>query len=285
MTKTAADFSLLNGFTYADEAGVSQKIRRFIQAGADELHFVFDFDRTLTVNQHETQEDVTTWRILGHHLPPIGQQEDQTLYKKYRSLEINDKLTEYDAIEWWTSILKLYQHYRVDMIKVEEDFLSRASIRPQATELFAVCEQRGIPTVVLSAGIRNVIEIWSRAYNVTPTLILSTALTLDKEGRIAGWLEDTLVHTLNKHEAGHAELTNIRSGRPKTIVVGDSMSDADMVSGEKDVLRIRIFDPRADESMSMSWVRQKTFEKFDVMIESGNFWPLFNLMKAISGEA
>jgi|SRR5687767_5163880 len=57
------------------------------------------------------------------------------------------------------------------------------------------------------------------------------------------------------------------------VAVGDGMSDAGMAAGDEDVLRFRIFDPRPGEEVNLDLVRQKTFTRFDGMIESGDFAP------------
>lgn len=257
------------------------KIADFIGATASGVHFVFDFDRTLTVRNLETHEDVTTWHILREHLPEVGKKQYQDLFEKYRVLEINGTMTQSDAAEGWSSILDLFVEHRLDLAAVEQDFLDRATIRPGTAELFQLCRDNDIPTIVMSAGIRDVIEMWGRSYGVSPSLLLSTALILDEAGLVIGWHRDTLIHVLNKSETSHPELESIRNSRPKAILVGDSMNDADMASGENDVLRIRILDPRPDEVISIDTERLKTFTVFDAMIESGNLTPLLELTKSI----
>jgi phosphoserine phosphatase len=181
------------GMTCADETAFLHKIKSFAEAGGDNLHIVYDFDRTLTVSHPETQEDVTTWHILGKHLSEEGCVRYKNLFQKYRSLELADKLTERDAIEWWSASFQLYIDERVNIRHVDADFLARASIRPGAYELFALCKANKVPSVIMSAGIRDVIEIWTQKYGIEPALVLSTALKFDNEGVIVGWDKDTLV--------------------------------------------------------------------------------------------
>ena len=280
MTSTSRNL-LPEGLIPANHENLEAKITEFIGATAAGIHFVFDFDRTLTVRNPETHEDVTTWHILREHLPEDGKKQYQDLFEKYRVLEIAGTMTEIDAADWWSSILDLFVKHKLNLPAVEQDFLERASIRPGTAELFQLCKDNDIPTVVLSAGIRDVIEMWDKTYGVSPSLTLSTALILDSSGTIIGWRKDTLVHVLNKSETGHPELESIRSSRPKAVVVGDSMNDADMAHGDKDVLRIRIYDPRPDEPIDIIKERQKTFTKFDAVVESGSLEPLLKLAKLI----
>jgi hypothetical protein len=138
-----------------------------------------------------------------------------------------------------------------------------------------------IPTVILSAGILDVIEIWCKKYNVNPKLILSTALVVSNEGTVLGWDKSTLVHTLNKSEAKHPELEAIRSDRPNTLLIGDSLEDANMASGDKNVFRIRILDQQPSSQSSQEMQLSKSFMKFDAVISSGDLYPLLKLLNAI----
>jgi len=277
-----SDYALIpEGLIYGNGAELEQKLRSFIGAGASSLHLVCDFDRTLTVRKPGSEGDVTTWSILAEHLPIGAQQEHAALYDKYRALETTETMTSDDAVDWWTSILKLFVKHKININKIEADFLERASVRLGTKELFQACGKQNVPTVIMSAGIRDVIDVWGRAYDIQPTLTISTALILDKEGTIIGWDEQTLVHTLNKHEADHPKLESIRQSRPKAIIVGDGMSDADMAIGAEDVLRIRIYDPRADEAKDLTKMRSETLERFDAIIESGSLDPLQSIVQLI----
>ncbi len=261
----------------ADEATLHDKIAQLTLGGTANLHVIFDFDRTLTVKKPGSTDEVTTGHILKEHLPKAGQQAYQRFFEKYRPLEMSGKMTEQDAVTWWSSVFDLFAQYHVNLTAVEETFLERASIRPGAVELFKFLADNNVPTIILSAGIREVIEIWCRKYGVNPTLIISTALKINSRNEISGWHRDTLVHVLNKSEANHPELSAIRTSRPNALVVGDSLDDAAMAPGGNGVVKIRIYNPRADESVSEEEM-QKTFEKFDALIKTGSLEPLLELI-------
>ena len=268
------------GLVVGDLSVLDAKIADFMQVGADSMHVIFDFDRTLTVKKPGSDDEVTTWHILGEHLPPEGKLEYKSLFQKYRGVELRGELTTQTAVDWWSASFELYIKYGINLVGVEDDFLNKASIRPGVAELFELCAKHGVPTVILSAGIRDVIEIWCRRYKIEPSLIISTALTMDVTGKITGWKKDTLVHVLNKSEATHTELVRIRGEHPKTFLVGDSLDDTTMASGDRDVIRIRVLDPRADEVTSEQEI-QKTLERFDALIQSGSLRPLFELIKLV----
>jgi len=280
MTEIHEQLVIPDELIVANSTNFEEKLAEFAAVGAAGLHAIFDFDRTLTVKKPGSQDEVTTWHILREHLPEGGQVEYQKLFEKYRALEISGEMSQDDAVEWWSSILNLFVEYEIDLSAVEETFLDRASIRPGTAELFQLFADSGIPTIILSAGIREVIDIWCRKYGIKPSLVLSTALTLDSENKISGWQRDTLIHVLNKSESTHPELSAIRARRPKALLVGDSLDDASMAAGEKDVIRVRILDPRADETATEQEER-KTFEKFDALIRTGSLRPLEKLVEII----
>lgn len=280
MTEIRKRLVIPDGLIVASPSNFEEKLADFATLGATGVHAVFDFDRTLTVKRPGSQDEVTTWHILREHLPENGQAEYQKLFEKYRALELSGEMSQHDAIEWWSSILNLFVEHRIDLVAVEETFLGRASIRPGTVELFRLFADNGIPTIILSAGIREVISIWCRKYGIKPSSIVSTALTLSDENKISGWQKDTLVHVLNKSESTHPELAAIRSRRPKALLVGDSLDDAAMANGEEDVIRVRILDPRADE-IATEQEERKTFEKFDALIKTGSLYSLKELVEII----
>lgn len=270
---------ILSGFIHKNRKEVLKKFDRFALAGLAKIHLVIDFDRTLTIGRNKSNEDITTWQALKEHLPHTAFNRYYELFNKYRPLEIEGKLNIQGAETWWKEVLSLFAERRINLVEVEKDFLIKVSIRPQAKELFDFCKKQNIPTVILSAGIKDVIDLWAKTYLVNPTLVLSTKLNINSKGDIVGWEENSLIHTLNKEEKGHAELKKVRQKRPYVILVGDSIEDAGMVKGVENVLRIRINDPRGDARMDRDMFVRKTFEKYDLMIENGKFSPILRLLQ------
>lgn len=273
-----------DGFTYANPEQLHVKIARFV-AAPSEVHFVFDFDRTITTHIEGADDDATTWHILHEHLSDKGKRTYKKLYEKNRILEIDGTMTSDVAAAWASEVLDLFVTERVNLYEVEKDLLARTKIRPGISELFELCRKNDIPIIIMSAGMRNIIDMWNIAHNLSPSLVISTELNVDDAGRVIGWQSDTLIHMLNKAEVDHPELNAVRISRPKAIVVGDGMGDADMASGDDDVLRVRIFNPSSDEAIDMEKVRAETFTKFDAMIETDDSTPLLELMHALTSRS
>lgn len=249
---------------YRESPETHEKLERFRGLSPDQLHLIFDFDRTLTVPHPGADDNVTTWHILNEHLPPNAQGHYQKLFEHYRPLEMSGELTDEQAITWWSSILNLFVENGIDMREVEADFVSKASIRPGAKELLELCKAHGIPTIILSAGIRNVIELWAKHYGISPDVVMSTELQLDSDQRISGWDPSTLVHALNKHEIDHPDIRQILAERPNVIIVGDSVNDTNMAQGKETVFRYLI----DDRGLGVQALAQEAFDvhNFDCII-------------------
>ena len=282
MKKPITSKQALSGFTLQNEKEVLTKLDRFIQDGSERLHLVIDFDRTLTIGKSERDDDITTWQILKRHLPNTAQNRYCELFDKYRPLEIDRKLTYSDAVSWWENTLKLYIKHRINLKKVEKNFISKVSIRPGAKGLFCLCKKASVPTIILSAGIKDVINLWTKTFQIKPTLVLSTKLEVNSNGDIVDWEKDSLIHVLNKKEMGHAELSRIREKRPNIILIGDTMEDADMVEGVENVLRIRICEPRDDERVNRITFNRQTFDKYDLMIENNTLAPIIGVINLMA---
>lgn len=269
-------------FINNDPTMLEAKLAGFHAAGIHQLQLVLDFDRTLTVGKSKNYYDSTSWDILRSHLPPEGIVRGDEIKQKYRALEEAGSMTVDDAVEWWSTSLDIMVEYGLDMAAVERDFLSKSTIRPGTRELFDICASYNVPVIIMSAGVREVIEIWCQTYDIHPTIILSTDLQLDEAKRVVGWDPATLVHTLNKQEIGHPELTRIRSERSHTILVGDSIHDHTMAEGTAEVLRIRLVDAQLDNPLYQTTERTKTFQLFDVSIEDGSLLSLVETIEQLA---
>jgi hypothetical protein len=134
--------------------------------------------------------------------------------------------------------------------------------------------------VILSAGIKDVIELWCEKFHVRPNMILSTKLHFNGRGFISGWDRDSLVHTLNKNETGKKHLGAIQKTRPYAILIGDSMDDAAMVDGDENILRIFIDNGSHKKNLTDGFYN-KVFEKFDLIIKNGSLLPIVEAIKSI----
>ena len=256
------------------------KLERIKNAGKEKLHLVLDFDRTLTPGCNAAGKEFTTWQMMARHLPDSLKAEANRLYEKYRPLEIAGKMTTADAVAWWSSRLALDIQSGLKWSDLSREIEENMPARAGAKELFDVCAKKGIPTVIISAGLKDVIELWCQKFDIRPTLVLSTNLFFDEKGYVCGWDKDSLIHIFNKHEKGHKKLKTIRQSRPNVILVGDSLNDAQMVEGTDDVLRVFIDDRRPDDCRAQDF-HKTVLKTFDLIVEKGSLLPIVEIVNSV----
>ena len=270
----------LQAFFVKDVVELRRKLWRFASAGPRQMHFVCDFDHTLTTRV-TTSDSVGTWGILDEVLPQEGRDRHHEIYAYYRPLEKQGSLTSSQARQWWSKTLDLICSYNINFRQAEQLFLRAVTIRPGGSELFDVCRKAGLPTIILSAGVKQVIELFARKYDISPTAILSTELELTSESQIIGWRSQTLIHALNKREIGHQELVRIRREHPYTILLGDTPDDVHMAAGESGILRVCIMDPRNGEPFSQKHFVEEAFEAGYDLIVKDSLESVVELIRAL----
>ncbi|PIP23061.1 MAG: hypothetical protein COX37_00655 [Candidatus Nealsonbacteria bacterium CG23_combo_of_CG06-09_8_20_14_all_39_17] len=219
------EFLNLNGLLVKNEKAVIKKITSFQRQGRGKIHIVLDFDKTLVRGKDKKGRKITVWDAMEQFVPKEKQLESIEKYEKYRVFELKQKLSATHALEWWGWNLDLFKGLRASRIKEASRLLQT---RPFVKKFFNICQEKNIPTIIISASIRNVIESWCLREKIRPTKLLSTELSVSG-GKIIGWEKDTLIHSLNKKERGHKEISakgrpvsgwkKIKETRPKTILI------------------------------------------------------------------
>lgn len=237
------------GIVWRDTAKVEGLLRRYRTDGKDTLHFVWDWDGTIVPIQG------TTWHTMRDILPPEGRAQHVQLYKHYKPLEDNGQLTSALEREWSEKALALHVEYGSQINDLER-YAAKIDVRQHTPHVFAVCERAGVPAVILSAGVKNVIAVTAARHGIRPAAILGTELTT-QNGTISGWVKDSIVDAQTKREMGHPHIIKVRTHRPNAVLFGDQTQDAGMASGP--ALRIRINcdvtpgTPEWENYLSESW--------------------------------
>lgn len=219
-----------SAFIWRDSSSAKAKLDRFKHSGNHNVHLVWDWDGTIV------EEVGTTWHALRDALPTELQKQHRELYYTYKPLEDRGELTKELEYKWILQALSL----QVKNSTAMEDLLRTATkvrVRMGADQAFAVCEELGVPTLILSSGIKDIIAMISQNHGIKPTDILATELTWI-DGKVSGWNETTIIMAKTKREKGHPQLSKLRKQRPHAILFGNRPHDAFMFEG--DGLRIRV---------------------------------------------
>lgn len=260
-----------NKFLSKNKKDVIKKITSFQKQGRGKIHIVLDFDKTLVRGKNKKGQNITVWDAMEKFVPRKKQLESIEKYKKYRAFELKQKLSVSQAIEWWGWNLDLFKGLKASRIEEASRLLQT---RPFVREFFNACQGKNIPTIIISASIKNVIESWCQREKIYPTMVLSTELSISN-GKIVDWKKDTLIHSLNKKEKSHREIEKIKTGRPKTILIGDSLDDVPMAEGKDNVIRIAIYDPKHGSDNNKL---NELMEKFDLVFIGDSFRPITEIL-------
>ncbi|KAA0196627.1 Cytosolic 5' nucleotidase III [Fasciolopsis buskii] len=161
------------------------------------------------------------------------------LRDKYYPIEIDPLLSDSDKVphmlEWWNvsheTIVGCGLH-RDALVKTVRE--SCVVLRNGVREFMELLWKQGIPVLIFSAGLGDVIEILLKNFNMyrENIRVVSNFMKFNEEGIITGF-KDPVIHSFNKTAASIAgsnfsEMTSMRSS---VILLGDSTADVHMADG------------------------------------------------------
>lgn len=208
------------------------------------FYVVIDFDKTIT-----SYESEDSWDVTGRAANNINcDKEIESLYKKYRPIEldytisIEEKNTQMQ--KWYNECMGVYYKYKLNKDLLKKALLeSRIKFRKGAKEFLEYLEKNNIPTVVLSAGIGNVIEEFLKFTDCyfKNIIIISNFIDFD-ENNLMKKFDKPMIHTMNKKLEGNLskEIESKINKLPYGILFGDLVEDTNMIDRNKadNVIRI-----------------------------------------------
>ena len=226
-----------------------RKLDKLKADGIDELHIVSDWDRTLTRASTADRKDQSTYSLIinKNYLDEGFNRRSQALFDTYRHIETSPDILENEKIvkmrQWWSKQYELLVAYgfnrRIIERIIEEDKLR---MREGVWDFFDILDRHDIPLLILSAGIKNVIEAYLEARNrLTKNVhIIANTLILDAEGRARDY-EKPLIHSLNKNEERAKQSGYYREivHRRNVLLLGDTLEDVRMGDGIDHTCMIR----------------------------------------------
>lgn len=212
------------------------------------VYYVIDFDKTITTNESDD-----SWGVSGKLLGQEFEKEINQLYKKYRPIELDYKITiqekEKAMIEWYEKCMNLYFKYNLTKEKlIKSVHNSNLEFRDGVKEFFYNSFQENIPIIILSAGIGNVIEEFLKEESCyfNNINIISNFMEFDEKGQVKKFDNSKIIHTLNKSLIRKVKKELLEKIKNKTykILIGDLKEDEKMIEeAEWDTtLKIGILD-------------------------------------------
>jgi len=274
----------------------AQKVKHLMEAGKDKMFFVIDFDRTITkcflengeksLDSHDTMASIpkVTWQckkmmeILMDKYYPIETDPDMS----------NEEKTGY-MVEWYSLVNALLEAQGIlesDVAKAVaecKDFRLRSGVG----ELLRFAHSAGIPVIVLSAGLGNIIDEVLKQCIHKPSgavgeawenvRVFSNTMQWDKGGR-ARFSEPILHPYCKSLKDAPGDIHELIKGRHVAVLAGDSTGDLTMADGVEtsEILKVGFLNERVDERLG-KYTSEGGFDR--VVLNDGGFDPLLDVLR------
>ena len=273
---------------------LEQVVEKFAQGGADNLVGVFDFDKNMTKNGPGA---FTSWDAASDQMSDAGRIKEEEMNQKYIALEerrvFDDKgeiieFTQEHALAWWEETLKIYKQENINFNQMISYAGEKIALRKGVAELFRLFEQHNVPTVIVSAGLKAIIEEVTEKSGINPDLIISTDVETDDKGFITGWNPNTVVHNHNKFIRSREKMAGILAVRKNVLLTGDSFEDPKMVEETAEnglsVIRVRVGDPHNLTSRGAGYLDGSYDAGYNAVSVTG-MEPVLRMSRYILGES
>ena len=252
----------LSRVVYRDEADFRRRLASMKKGGASELQCVTDFDFTLTKFSEEGMTTAPLERLFSCHkvleecnlLGDDYHLHARALQAKYYPLEVNPAIQKEEKtklmLDWVTQAHELLLQSGVVSRSVIRRATERAvnsrkmRLREGTLKLLTLFDKCGVPTLLFSAGIADIIEevllielkgaTLSNLHIVSNRCLFAPRSNDDDEEKLVGF-EEPLLHVFNKRAAAfpsskyfsHPDLHR----RSHLLLLGDSLGDLSMAEG------------------------------------------------------
>ncbi len=214
---------------------------KFIQAGANRLYILTDFDNTLTrafVAGEKTISLIANLRD-GNYLNADYALKANKLYNKYSTLlkDKNNSISQKKRIaqEWWKVHYRLLKNSGLKEKDIKQVIKkAKNKLRWGAKEFINQLNKKNIPLIILSANglgeesIRLFLKkegVWNNKIK-----IISNRLKWNKQGRFIG-TEKPIIHSWNKNQfilKKFPDIYQLIKKRDKVMILGDARGDSKM---------------------------------------------------------
>lgn len=221
-----------------------EKLKKSIsKAGAEKLHVLADFDRTLTTAFVDGKSIPSLISILrdGNYLTHDYAEKAHTLYDKYHPIEIDLNISleekKKEMREWWIAHFDLLINSGLNKEDLEKIIkLGRVRLREGASDFIDFLHVLNIPLVIMSSsGLGgDIIAMYlvkeDRLYENIH--IISNSYEWDENGNAVGY-KKPIIHVMNKDETAIQDFPvfDVIKNRRNVILLGDSLGDIGMIEG------------------------------------------------------
>lgn len=216
----------------------------FKKDGAGKLHILADFDKTLTKEFVEGKKIASLISVLrdNDYLTPDYPEKAKALFAKYYPIEkdLSISLEERKKVmkQWWTEHFQLLIESNLNIKDIEKAVEHQdVELRKGTNQFLNVLKENNIPLVILSSsGLgEECIELYLKKRNLLfdNIHIISNSFKWNDQGKAVG-MNTPIIHTLSKNETMVKDFPKIFEKvkeRKNVILLGDSISDVEMITG------------------------------------------------------
>ena len=245
------------------------------ESGAEKLHIISDFDRTLTYSFVDGQRRPSLIFVLrsGGYLTSDYAEKAQDLFDKYHPIEIDSNIAVSEKKEamqqWWQDHFDLLIKSGLNKNDIEKAVASgKIKFRGGAQEFFDSLHSNKIPLIVLSAnGLGE--DATSMFFEKNGGLydnihIISNSFEWNEKGDMIGF-KKPIIHTMNKDETVIKNFSAIFQevkSRTNVLLLGDNMGDVGMIDGfdYENLIKIGFLNENIEENL------EQYKENYDIVI-------------------
>jgi len=252
-----------------------EKVKKLIsEAGAEKLHVLADFDRTLTKAFVGGKLIPSLTSILrdGNYLTPDYASKAQALYDKYHPIEIDPKIPlekkKKAMEEWWRTHFDLLIKSGLNK-KDLENVVGSAKIesRKGFSEFADFLKKHNIPLIIMSSsGLGGDIISMYLEKNIGKNSnihIISNVFQWDEKGAAVA-VRRPIIHVMNKDETmvENFPCFGAVKNRRNVLLMGDNLSDVGMIIGfdYDNLIKIGFLNEKVRESL------EQYKQNYDVVI-------------------
>mmetsp|Transcript_115619 Transcript_115619/g.200739 ORF Transcript_115619/g.200739 Transcript_115619/m.200739 type:complete len:715 (-) Transcript_115619:123-2267(-) len=276
-----------------------RKVEQVLEAGHEKVFLVLDFDRTVTKCFLEDGSKSLDCHDILASIPKITRdcrQKMEDMMEKYYPIEIHPSMTREEKlpsiVEWYMLVNALLaaQNLTRDDVATAVAGCKNFRLRSGIEEVFGIASRRGIPIVILSAGLGNVIQEVILQMIRTPqgktgeswpnVRVLGNTMQWDENGNHTGFSEP-LIHMYNKSlQDAPVDLRNLIKGRHVGILCGDGTNDLSMAHGHEtsEVLKVGFLNEKAEERLP-KYIGQNCYDR--VVLYDGTFEPVLEVLRRL----
>lgn len=240
-----------------------KKLDELNSVDESDIYILTDFDDTVTKDNN-----FSSWTSV--FLNPKTNQEFievcSGIYKKYHKFEVDSSLSYKEKRkimdEWYKVNVQTVVDFKVtrEIIESAASSMKRAQMRSGAKKFFKTMHEKGIPVLIISAGVGNVIELFLREMGcLYDNVHIYSNFFEYKDDVVIGVKDNAVVHPLNKQDVITDPIVwNEIKKRHNAILIGNSVNDIKMILNDKhNVFKIGFIS--GDEDM------KECIEKYDIV--------------------